>query len=69
MHVSAAIADRAIIFNCLEVGIDQLVAFLRRHGARVTYHLWPGGHTNSYWREHVRAYLRFYADAFRSCQS
>jgi len=45
-----------------------LVAFLRRHGARVTYHLWPGGHTNAYWREHMRAYLRFYADALRSCQ-
>jgi len=59
----------------IDVGADDsfreadaaLVAFLRRHGARVTYHLWPGGHTNAYWRAHLRAYLRFYADALARC--
>jgi len=46
-----------------------LVAFLRRHGARVTYHLWPGGHSGAYWRSHMRAYLRFYADALARCST
>jgi hypothetical protein len=26
-------------------------------------HVWPGGHTGSYWRAHMAQYFRFYADA------
>jgi S-formylglutathione hydrolase FrmB len=55
----------------LDVGTDdpfrtadtQLASELRAHGARVSFHVWPGGHNDSYWQQHVGAYLRFYADA------
>jgi S-formylglutathione hydrolase FrmB len=30
---------------------------------RVTPHVWPGEHGSRYWRDHMGAYLRFYADA------
>ena len=42
-------------------------ALLRARGTDVKLHLWPGGHTASYWRAHMRAYLRFYADALARC--
>jgi S-formylglutathione hydrolase FrmB len=44
------------------------VALLREQGVRVTYHVWPGGHTGSYWRAHMAAYLRFYASALANCR-
>jgi len=38
----------------------------------VVHHLrvrvWPGGHSGSYWAAHMRAYVRFYAQALRSCR-
>ena len=38
----------------------------------VAHHLrvrvWPGGHSDSYWASHMRAYVRFYAQALRSCR-
>jgi enterochelin esterase-like enzyme len=38
----------------------------------VVHHLrvrvWPGGHSGSYWARHMRAYLRFYTQALRSCR-
>ena len=37
---------------------------LRADGARLTFHVWPGGHGNSYWHPHLRRYFDFYA---RSC--
>jgi enterochelin esterase-like enzyme len=37
------------------------VALAKRIHARL--HVWPGGHQTSYWRAHVRDYLRFYARA------
>jgi hypothetical protein len=40
---------------------DAAVAFATRTHARL--HVWPGGHTGSYWRAHMRSYLRFYANA------
>jgi S-formylglutathione hydrolase FrmB len=43
------------------------VTMLRRRGVDVTYHLWPGAHTSSYWRAHMAAYLRFYAAALARC--
>jgi S-formylglutathione hydrolase FrmB len=41
-------------------------AFARRHGLRLR--VWPGGHDGDYWASHLRAYLRFYAQALRSCR-
>jgi S-formylglutathione hydrolase FrmB len=31
----------------------------------VQQHVWPGGHTGSYWHAHMAQYLRFYANACR----
>jgi len=42
---------------------------LRARGARVTYHVWAGAHSPSYWRAHMGAYLRFYASALAHCSS
>ncbi len=39
------------------------VSLLRSRGVDVTYHVWPGGHTGSYWQAHMAAYLAFYAAA------
>jgi S-formylglutathione hydrolase FrmB len=33
----------------------------------VTPHVWPGKHGSRYWREHMGAYLRYYADALARC--
>jgi S-formylglutathione hydrolase FrmB len=33
----------------------------------VTPHVWPGKHGSRYWRDHMAAYLRFYADALARC--
>ena len=41
----------------------QLATELKAHGARVSFHVWPGGHDDTYWQQHVEQYLRFYADA------
>jgi S-formylglutathione hydrolase FrmB len=41
-------------------------AFARVHGLRLR--IWPGGHDGGYWASHLRAYLRFYAQALRSCR-
>ncbi|MEA2266005.1 MAG: hypothetical protein QOE27_1588 [Solirubrobacteraceae bacterium] len=45
----------------------QLAGALRRRGAAVSFHVWPGGHEGSYWRSHVGSYLDFYARAFDRC--
>ena len=42
---------------------------LRARDADVSYHVWPGGHTLSYWRVHMAEYLRFYASALSACSS
>jgi S-formylglutathione hydrolase FrmB len=36
------------------------------HHVRVR--VWPGGHGDSYWAKHMRAYVRFYAQALGSCR-
>ena len=66
-------------FNRLPVWIDGgtndafhdadavFVALLRARGVHVTYHVWPGAHTASYWEAHMAAYLRFYASALARC--
>jgi S-formylglutathione hydrolase FrmB len=43
------------------------VAGLRHRGVKVTYHVWPGGHTQSYWSAHMTSYLRFYSAALAAC--
>lgn len=40
---------------------------LRRHGQRVDFHVWPGGHDQSYWESHWGDYLGFYAGALAAC--
>jgi S-formylglutathione hydrolase FrmB len=40
---------------------------LRSRGGDVSYHVWPGGHTASYWDAHMAEYLRFYASALATC--
>ncbi|MFL5796677.1 MAG: alpha/beta hydrolase [Actinomycetota bacterium] len=40
---------------------------LRRRGADVTFHVWPGGHGTSYWWSHIDEYVRFYASALARC--
>ena len=44
------------------------VALLRRNGVTVTYHVWPGAHTGSYWNSHMAAYLGFYAHTLAMCR-
>jgi acetyl esterase/lipase len=41
----------------------SFVDALRRNDVQVTYHVWPGAHTASYWNAHMAQYLRFYAVA------
>jgi S-formylglutathione hydrolase FrmB len=42
-------------------------SLLRARGVGVTYHVWPGAHTASYWEAHMAAYLDFYASALAQC--
>jgi S-formylglutathione hydrolase FrmB len=72
-------AERRGAFDHLRVWMDggtadpfrtadaAFVTLLRRRGDAVTYHVWPGAHTGSYWNSHMAAYLRFYADALADC--
>jgi enterochelin esterase-like enzyme len=41
---------------------------LRARGDRLSYHVWPGGHTGAYWHAHMAAYLAFYARALGTCR-
>ena len=42
---------------------------LRARGVDVTYHVWPGAHTASYWNAHMEEYLAFYAAALAQCST
>lgn len=44
--------------------VEALHRTLLEHGLAHEYHLYPGGHNNSYWRLHLEEYLRFYAAAW-----
>jgi enterochelin esterase-like enzyme len=44
-----------------------VVRELKRRGAHLTSHVWPGAHTGKYWRAHMARYLRFYARALARC--
>jgi S-formylglutathione hydrolase FrmB len=48
--------------------VTRFARLLRLRGVDVRLHVWPGAHEYRYWRAHVRAYLRFYAMALRSCR-
>jgi len=41
---------------------------LREHGGRVTFHVWPGSHSGSYWASHMTQYVAFYAHALAACR-
>ena len=41
----------------------RMATLLRESGHTVRFHVWPGGHNFDYWRQHIAAYLRFYATA------
>jgi S-formylglutathione hydrolase FrmB len=70
---------RADAFRGLPVWIDggardpfrdanrAFVETLRRAGARVSYHVWPGGHERAYWHARMASYMRFYASALGHC--
>jgi S-formylglutathione hydrolase FrmB len=40
---------------------------LRRHGQKVEFHIWPGGHDQAYSDSHWGDYLGFYASALAAC--
>jgi len=40
---------------------------LQEHGRKVTLRIWNGGHDRDYWKEHLQAYLGFYAAALARC--
>jgi predicted esterase len=42
---------------------SELALELLRDDADVSFHIWPGNHTGSYWDAHFGDYLRFYASA------
>jgi enterochelin esterase-like enzyme len=48
-------------------GNAAFVAALRKGGADLVAHVWPGGHDNAYWDAHWPQYLRFYARALAAC--
>jgi S-formylglutathione hydrolase FrmB len=45
----------------------MLARTLRSKGLDVSFHVWPGGHEQSYWQSHWNSYLSFYADALARC--
>jgi S-formylglutathione hydrolase FrmB len=53
-------------FRAADVAFASL---LRARGVHVTYHVWPGRHTASYWDAHMAEYLSFYASALAQCSS
>lgn len=45
----------------------ELARALRQRGQKISFHIWPGSHSGSYWNPRVDRYLRFYADALADC--
>ena len=45
--------------------LGRLARELRAGRARLTFHIWPGGHESRYWHRHIARYLKFHADACR----
>jgi S-formylglutathione hydrolase FrmB len=40
---------------------------LKAKGRSVQFHIWPGGHDQSYWQSHWDSYLDFYAASLAHC--
>lgn len=59
----------------IDVGTDdpfraadtRLAHELRADRQPVSFHVWPGGHSQSYWQSHWDGYLSFYAQALARC--
>jgi enterochelin esterase-like enzyme len=45
----------------------ELARAIRSQGGAVAFHVWPGGHDQSYWSSHWGSYLAFYASALARC--
>ncbi len=50
--------------DSLAPDIDYYVKVLLANGIRPEFHIYPGGHTRSYWRTHVQEYMDFYMAAW-----
>jgi len=50
--------------DSLAPDIDYFVKVLLANGIRPIFHIYPGGHTRSYWRTHVQEYMDFYMDSW-----
>lgn len=46
----------------------SLADALRTKGVAVSFHVWPGGHDESYWNSHWAAVLRFFTKALAACR-
>jgi S-formylglutathione hydrolase FrmB len=46
---------------------EGFVDHLRRGDAKLSAHVWPGGHDSAYWNAHWPRYLRFYANSLAHC--
>ena len=45
----------------------QFAHDLRAGGARVSFHVWPGGHADAHWDGHFPEYVHFFATALAHC--
>jgi S-formylglutathione hydrolase FrmB len=45
----------------------RFAGVLKEKGRAVQFHIWPGGHDQSYWQSHWGSYLDFYASALHYC--
>jgi S-formylglutathione hydrolase FrmB len=45
----------------------RLAGILKEKGRAVQFHIWPGGHDQTYWQSHWNSYLDFYASALQHC--
>jgi enterochelin esterase-like enzyme len=46
----------------------ELATELRAHARAIVFHVWPGGHDQSYWDAHWGPYMRFVAGALARCR-
>lgn len=46
----------------------ELATEMRGHGLAVDFHVWPGGHEQSYWDAHWGPYMSFVAGALARCR-
>ena len=80
-HDTVHAAARSDLYGRIPVWIDvgtgdpfhaadtTLAQQLRAHGGNVSFHVWPGGHDNTYTSAHWGAYLAFYSRALADCSA